>query len=1061
MNVKGFNADGNVTELRVASQNENMVSLSTRFSNAMSTFPQPETEEALLEILSELPPDNDFSNIVRFQCQREIAKCKIHNGKYDEAIPFLIESLKTDESRTDIWAQLAMCAQKTQNLNLFRAANSRIYQIRPQIQIEIEDPPLPSLCIPDEQPHFIGFNLAEPCWRLFLRVIEDSIKTNPYDVPEFVIPGQLQLKKPLPVELFHPPHIRLQSVPRITKQQIVKTLGGCSLVDFFSNFIVQEISACTWLFSLPLIILASQITNEIAKLPFTNEICPKDISNSLINIGLNPQIFNELTPATKLFLAELSFVYREDKCKIFLCDVNPANLHSQNALLRIAFATLEQSIRNNLPYQTLEIQLLACRKHLDKDLCIAHAGVIINNQLLSEKEKQVKILKQISTNTQMDKDEAIQLFEEPQLLSFLSLQNLVSLFLNFDLDTKKIVFSQFLKLLPDLIPKSKNEIEHLSRIFKIINEPMDDECIQQLSQIFKSLSDYGAPPEIIFDSALALAIASINNPDAPSQLSKIHKHLGKLGVCHLRNGKFLEVLLDVLIPRADEYESELTSAFTCYFSDMPLCNINHHSHLQFRCSRFIQPYIEHAYRLENKTNISLFVPYLGIWKHWKSGCGCIKSIDGWRMYKVIKKKESLLSKTVLPNNFTPQTVLEDLLRNDHEHHGESQIALARVLLHSYLSNTSTNNNDASINKLNEAIQLLDNENSNLPQLQMLRAISHALKNDDPYEVIQMLLRIPPFDKPKREARRLYWLIRLMVETNQIEDGSQIANESLKLIPTLQTDFAVPLLCYTALMTHDTKLLSNAISTYCKSRVVSPLPYIFLAKESPPKEAFLLIKKIVRPNCLNINNFFHFEYKPPFLMERIDDYKQIRHDILDIFINSACASGNFKELMRLFHPSGLLNQRPSKVLSQNQSIYGINRQDIYEKYVRELSKVCGVKGDVKKEYIERAIDALARGTKMNCTDSLIDALEELLSIMWKRQTGKEPTEETTVQQLINLINGIDDDENEEEDDEEEDGTFVDESSDDDDDEASEADEVDDDEDDDEDVDEEEELVDEDE
>lgn len=1016
MNVKGFSSDDKITDLRVAAQNESLLALSTRLSDAMNKFPSEESEELLLSIMNDAP-DNELGKVLKFQCQRGIAKYKIKCEQYEEAIPYLIESLKNDEKRTDIWAQLAFCAQKTQNLNLFRAANSRITEIRPQINIEMNESPMPSLLLKNDEPKFIGYNLAEPCWRLFLRTVEDAIKTNPNDIPEFVIPSQIKLKKRNNPKLLKPKHIKHQSVPKISKQQMIKSLCGYSLNDFFGEFVAREVNDSTWLFSEPMILFAATVVNKIAKLPFTSDICPKDISKCLINISLNPIIFNELTPATKLFLAELTLIYCEDKCSIFLKDVNPPNLHSQNALLRIAFATLEHSIGLNLPYDIIEVQLKACRLNLDKELCLAHTGTIINQQLLDEKEKQIQILKMIETRKLLDNVE--NLFAESQLLSFLTLSNIISLFTIFDEKTQDSIFSLFLKLLPDLILKNRKEIDNLSKIFVLINKEMDEESTQQLQQIFKTLSDIGANPELIFHSALALAIASKNTKETATQLSKIHKQLGKLCVCHLHNGRFLECLLDVLIPRYDEFENELTSAFTCYFSDMPLCNVNHHSQLQFKCSPYVQPYIDHAYRLDTKGSTSLFGPYLGIWKHWKSGCNCVKSIDGWRMYKIIKKKENLLYKMELPNNFTPQIVLEDLLRNDHEHLGESQSALAKVLLRSYLSTT-----EPSMEKLDEAIKLLESDNSNLPQLQLMKAISYALKNIDPIKTVHLLMNLPKFEKPKKEARRLYWIMRLSLQINQPQDAVNFANEALELVQALPTDFAIPLLCYSSEITGNKKILENCISNYCKTRIVSPCPLIILAKQSEPKKAFELISKLVRTQSVNINMFFHFDYKPPFLMERHDDITNIRHDVLQIFIDSSCASGNFTELFGLFNPSRKLDHKASKVLTRNRTIYGIDRLDIYERYVRELSKICKDKSNLKKAIIERALDALIRGTQIECTDGLLDALEELLSVMWKNETGNEPTEETTVQDLINMINGVDDDDEiDEEEDEEEDGNFV--------------------------------------
>ncbi|KAK8891884.1 hypothetical protein M9Y10_029106 [Tritrichomonas musculus] len=1016
MNVRGFNAEGEMTELRVAAQNKSLVALSNRFTKAMSCFPSFETENALKQIMSEIQ-DTEHAKVVKFQCEREIAKCLINRQEYSEAITYLIRSLKTDESRADIWTQLAICAQKTNNANLFRAANSRIRKLRPQMEINIEVPQLPNFVIPDEQPKFSGYKLQTPCWTAYLRLLNEAVSKCPYHILEIVFEqAQITQSKAPNYDLGHPMHIRHQPVSSVSKQG-VKTLGGITLIDFFQKLIVKHTES-TWLFSEPVISLCATTINEIAEFPFKNDSVPKDIAILLIDIALK-YCFNDLVPPTKLFLAELASEVQPNKCNVFLRDIDSANLHSQNALLRFSFATLQESIRRNLDYSIIESQLSACEKNLDKDLCLTHAGIVINKELLEKKKEQIRILKMISTRSATDVD-PISLFEN-ELLSFLSLTNIIKLFMQLDNNSMIAVFPSFLKLLPNLIAKNQSEIDGLSQIFNKITEPLEKDSIERLNKSFNTLNEIGADKNLIFSCALAIARSSINYEDRPRMLVKVHKVLGKYSVCCNNNGKFLEYLMDSLLPRSDEFENDLTSAFTCYFGDVPICNINHHSTLKFRCSKYVQPFVDHVFRYDSKSSIQqhLFVTYLAIWKHSKGDCNCISRFNGWQMYRVIKKKESQLSKSELPEGYTPQSVLEDLLRHDPENTPESRVALGKVLIRSFISAPDPNKNT-----LNEAIQLLSCDDSS-PSLMLMNAIAHALLGDDINGTIKMLVNLPVFEKPKKEARKLYWTIRLMLSTGQRERAKEAAAASFQLKSKFNSEhlsYALYLLCIAADVFQEKKKYQEIISQYCKSRILSPYPFIGLAKMLPPKEANDVISKLVRPNSVNITSFFHFDFKPPFLMAKPDDITSVRHDVLQLFVDSAAASGNYQKLFGLFNPSMKLDRKASKVLSKNRIIYGIDRLDVFAKYIKELLKVLVQKGDkIKNDLMERAIDALARGAQVELTDNLKEPLEELFNYLWKRQTGNDPPPEASVNELINMIMGRD-----EEEDEEEDADFVDES-----------------------------------
>lgn len=1015
MNVRGFNSEGEMTELQVAAQNESLVSLSSRFTQAMSNFPSFETENALISIMSDIQ-DTEHAKVVKFQCEREIAKCKILREQYAEAIPYLIQSLKTDEDRADIWVQLAICAQNTNNANLFRAANSRIRKLRPQMELKVDVPQLPDLIVPDEQPKFSGYQLQLPCWTTYLRLLNEVVCKSPYNILEIVFQQGQITQTANQYKLYRPPNIRHQQFNTISKQ-VVKILGGKTLIEFFREMVVQQVDPMTWIFSEPVISLCATTLNKIALFPFTNNV-PREIAKLLIDIALQ-YVFNDIHPTTKLFLVELAAEVDPSKCSLFLRDIESANLHSQNALLRLSFATLQESIRKNLDYSIIESQLSACKKNLDKELCIAHAGIVINKQLLDEKEEQIRILKMISTHSTSD-DDAISLFENTAILNFLSLTNIIKLFVQFGNDSMNRVFPQFLQILPGLISKNENEIDCLSQIFNKITEPFEKDTINDLYNTFKSLTEIGADKNLIFSCALAIARSSVNYEDRAKLLVRIHKALGnsKFNVCYNNNGRFLEYLIDSLLPRCDEFESDLTSAFTCYFSDVPISNNSHHSTLKFRCSKYIQPFIDHVYKLDAKEKIQqfyLFAPYLAIWKHWKGTCNCVKSIDGWRMYHIIKKKEKDLSKAELPDKYTPQAVLEDLLRNDPENRTESRVALGKVLIKSFTAAAEPDKK-----KLNEAIQLLSCGDSS-PQLLLINAIAHALLGDDPQETIQVLANLPVFEKPKKEARKLYWIIRLLIEIGQRENAKEPAKAAFDLKSKLTPDFALYLQCIAADAFQEKEIYEKVISTYCKTshgkdRIICPYPFIGLARLLPPKDAYKTLSKLVRPKSVNITNFFHFDFKPPFLMAKPDDITLVRHDILELFVDSATESGNYKELFGLFHPSMKIDRKTSKVLKNNRNIYGIDRLDIFAKYIKELTKELISKGDkIKNDLLERALDALCRGGQVELTDNLNEAMTGLFNFMWKRQTGNDPPQDASVNELINLITGKDEEEDEEEDD----------------------------------------------
>jgi hypothetical protein len=463
---------------------------------------------------------------------------------------------------------------------------------------------------------------------------------------------------------------------------------------------------------------------------------------------------------------------------------------------------LEESIRNNNDYGILERQLMACRIHLNGRLFLGHAGVCIDQELLDEKEHQIKILKMISTCASTVQD-AEELFRHPEELQFLSLANITSLFLQFDDAAAESVFPSFLGLLTDLVKKNPAGIECLARVFEKITQPMNYDSVQNLIAVQKLINDIGGDPNLCLSGAIAIARASENCPDRAVKLAGLHRQLGRIGVCHAQSGLFLEYLLDALLARLDEFESEVTAAFACYFSDLPLAATSHHSQLHFRCSRFVQAFYDHVIRIDDRNAAqNLFPAYFSIWKHWKSGCGCITEIDGWRMYKHVKKHGNQLSKKELPDGFQPSDVLEDLLRNDPIGRMESRIALSKVLIRGYVT-ASTLKPD----KLVEAIELLSHESITDPRFILIQAIARGIQNESPLETLTILSELPEFIEWKPECRRIYWILRILNDLGRRSEATEHARKAIALLAKgVAAEYAFPLVSLAAEILGDVKVL---------------------------------------------------------------------------------------------------------------------------------------------------------------------------------------------------------------------------------------------------------------
>jgi hypothetical protein len=1017
MNVKGYDSDGELRALQVSSQNDNIILLSARFSEAMSLFPSVETESILDDVIRDLTAANYSGNFL-FQCRLENAKSKVRRSDFRSAIPHLISLLKTDENRTDLWLQLAICAQRTEDANLYRIATSRVRRLRPQLSFSVPAPALPQLILPPIPHRFVGYSMVTPCWRLFLQGLEKALQLSPYSVPvfQFAEPPLSFYRTETQYEIEQHPSMRFQAIPKVNKQRGVMKLGDYTLPGFFASLVAREFSPGTWTFSEPVLMLSATMVNKIATDFRFGEACPKDIAGIFIDIA-SRYLMEALTPSARLFLAELASAFRPEKCGLFLKDVNPPALHHQHALLRIAFALLEESIRNNNDYAILERQLMACRTNLDGKLFLGHAGVVLDQEILDQKAQQIRILKMISTCSSTVTD-AQELFRHPEDLQFLSLANITALFLQFDDAAAESIFPSFLQLLPDLVRKNPSEVDDLTRVFEQITSPMSEECVQNLFSVLRSVGDPAANPSFYFKAALAIARASADLPDRATKLATLHRFLGKLGVCHAENGIFLEYLLEALLSRVDESENELTTTFSCYFSDVSLVAVPHHSQLHLRCSRFVQPFYDHVARIDDKNpNVNLFLQYFGLWKHWKSDCGCLTSIDGWRMYRHLKKHEALLWKRELPKGIQPQDVLEDLLRHDDVNRLETRIALSKVLIRSYVTAT-----DPSSAKLEEAISLLSHSSVREPRFLLLRGLARAIRNDSPQDALTLLVRLPPFETAKSECRRLYWVMRILDESDLRPEAMGFAKQAITLLSKgLPPEYGFPLISLAAEILGDRNLLQQVIEPYAKSKPLSPYPYIALAKLSPPDVAFRLIAPLVRTTVPTIVNLFYFDFKPPFLMARPDDGARVRHEVLDIFVNSAAASGSYLKLFPLFNPSGKLDRKHSRALKSSPVLFGVNRITIFEKYTEELLKVVEKKGKLNRDMSERALDALVRASQLEVSEHFRELIRRLLKFTWEKMVGGEMPQDATVPELLRQITA------EEEDDEEEDEEFIEESS----------------------------------
>jgi hypothetical protein len=254
-----------VTTFQIASQNEGLGVLSTRFKEAVKKLPSEETEEVLNAIVRELAA-GDHTKVLRFQYKLEIARSKVERRDYKSATPYLVRLPMAGEFRADIWVQLAICAQHTDNTNLFLITVRRVNSIYQQLHFCPPPPSLPPLVLAPAPTRFVGYSMVTPCWRLFLPAIEKALKDDPFAVPVF------QFAEP-PLQ-FHPPEtewdienhrpLRFSSIPKIGKQRALTKLGDHSLWDFFGSVVAREFHPGTWTFSEPVLMVAATLINKIA-----------------------------------------------------------------------------------------------------------------------------------------------------------------------------------------------------------------------------------------------------------------------------------------------------------------------------------------------------------------------------------------------------------------------------------------------------------------------------------------------------------------------------------------------------------------------------------------------------------------------------------------------------------------------------------------------------------------------------------------------------------------------------------------------------------------------------
>ncbi|EAY03151.1 hypothetical protein TVAG_345250 [Trichomonas vaginalis G3] len=1065
MNVRGINDEGDEAELQISEQSESFLAISKKFQQAVTLSPSEETEALLASIITDITKksSSEYEKMLIFQCNREISRSKIQRGKFQEAISYLMESLKFDQSRTNLWADLAKCAQKTQNDQLYRAAIAKVQKLRPQLKYNLANPTVPDLIPCISSPQFISFQLNVTCWRYYLEALKMGHITEPNAILILQFKDEVNYVQKEPKYAF-PENIK-QSYFQEPQGKNVFAIGRFTILDFIARLGADPISSNTWVFNCSVSSVLALTLNKLAELRY-NEPVPGDAAVEMIDLALE-YVFDLLTPNAKLFYAELAAEYQIGSAPRFISGIIEPFFHLPNAFLRICYIKLEIAISQNRHYYELERLMKAFTKHMKEPVNLGHISLRMDNKLVNEKNEQIYILQAIDDpSTTKTVEMACRYFSPHQLLTFLSLKNVVKLFLQFDDEMVKGVLINFLRMLPAHIRKSSGDVQILDPLFHRFTYAMNDECVQQLWKIFITLNEVQCPKPTLFNCAIAYAYASVLYRNRTKHLSKMHNLLGS--ACHRENGRFLELLIDALINDPNHNEIDLTKAFGCYFSNVAISTYYHDSKLLLRCSPLMQPFYEHLKNLEDKGNTNpnnFFNPYLLLWMHYikerdenKTDC-CLKNIDGWRVYKVVKRNENKILKTIkLPKHMTTSSLLEDMLRNDPSNSPESRLALQKIIIKGYMiqkqqeahSRIIANippeemsiNDDTS--KLEEVLRQISQEENPTHYQKLIHAIVSSFVYHDKMPALNELFEIEAFvDQPKKEAKRIYWILRLMEENGMIRDDRmmQLLQYSLQFVNTYASTNKIPaessilLLVQISKISGDIGILRKAIEVFCQSKITLPHPYVELAKRVEPLEAFKLLQKMIRNRVLNINNYVHFEYKVPFLMCHPHDIEDIKREIVNLFIDNAAKSGNYASFFILVHPSGRTDRKLSKVFRESRYAFGVDRAYIFVRYFTALIKDYESTSEHKKDQNERSLDALMKSEhilNLKLSDGnyivpvgLRNEIKELqtgfLKTMWKSILNQEIPDGATINDFFRQVYQTQDSVEKEE---EDDGEFVD-------------------------------------
>ena len=1066
MNVKGFTPDG-ISEILTSTNNETFIETTRRFQKAVLLSPSEETENELKKIIKEISEkrETDYEKMLTFQCSRELAKSMMKRGNYSDAKQYLIKMLKVDSTRANLWADLAICAEKTNNQKLMETAYQRAKKIRPELNIPKAETGIPGLVVDNIEPELYCFKLQTASWMCFLSALEVGNTRAPSSILE------LEIER---FHVFNKDEVHDYYEPVATKQdnieerdfRLPQRVGSCrGLYEMIVKRLkAQQISESKFLFNRSVREVTADLINTLAKLNYVSPI-PEEIAMKMIDIG-QLYVFDLLTTNTKLFIAELASVYQPLSVEAFLEDIMDPFMHKPNAIIRINFALLELAIRENDDTGKIMKLYNACQTYFTGDIPLNHAGRSISKNVLNEKLEQIKVLTTLDDpNSERTAELAKKWFPiNKGSLQFLSLKNIVRLFLQFKDECVHDVLDNFLRMILPLIMIGQNDFQCLYPLFTRLHYPMNDECVRSLEKIFAALTEVKAPKTLRFECALSLGYASVNYDGRGRMMAKVHGQLGDS--CSLQNGKFLELLISALI-NSHGNELDLTKAFSCYFSNFTLPSFNHGSKLVLRCSPLLQPFYEHLKKLDDSKSISnnnLFAPYLEIWMHYvnerdnESSHPCLHDIDGWRIYRVVKRKENNITKVAsLPRGSSPASLLEDMLRNDPTNSPESRYALSKILIKQYYTQkyqevsqrgtdsvapdaASTKNSQ----KLKEALEIISAVQQN-PWNYVVHAIVKSFTDGDKATALEYLWNVPPFQqKVKKEAKRLYWIMRYGLEVNtqrslEMARMAALASQNLQAIfakSSIPIEYSIIILTMVGKILNLPKLYQDAIDL-CKGKIVLPHPYVELFKLLQPTESFKLISKLIKAKSMNINNFVHFEYKVPFLMSHPDDFEMYKREVLLDYVDAAVKSNNYLCIFSLVNPNNKTDRKLSKVFRDNRFIYGVDRVLIFTKYIAEVIKK--YQTSKNKDISERAIDALIKGNLIlqlktaddkpideSLSKELTPLVNSLKNEVWTKELDTPPPEDSTV---IDLLNALDENEYEEEE-EEEDGDFVDDSADDD-------------------------------